>query len=367
VSSAAPLVDQGVVLAQCRAAAEKRLVNQLALIGERLAETVHAQALASGDRLERDRCLKTVERLRHQGHALLDAFRKEFAERVEERTRALQGIGLAPNGLDRQALSMVTTSVLEYEIAVEKLHARLKECARVELDLLARRLATLCRCPTPTSEQNPFGTLPIAHGIVAGLAELDVDVRMIRALGPMLEKHLAEPVRELLLMLDGLLDKLRIEPAAAPKPAPTTTTAGVTSAPVALAVPSKVKSPAAEAAAARAVATARAGASLPAAIERFLKETWLQLLARCYAAEGSQGSSWREAVQTMHELVWSLQPKGDSAERAHLVELLPGLLKRIVAGMDAVALEPDLRTAVLDELIAQHRKVLHTPRGTAPL
>jgi hypothetical protein len=63
----------------------------------------------------------------------------------------------------------------------------------------------------------------------------------------------------------------------------------------------------------------------------------------------------------MQELVWSLKPITAPAERARLVALLPGLLKRVSAGMDAAGMSVENRKSVLDELMARHREILQPP------
>ncbi len=60
---------------------------------------------------------------------------------------------------------------------------------------------------------------------------------------------------------------------------------------------------------------------------------------------------------TTQELVWSLKPKPDPAERAKLMGALPALLKKVGAGMEA-ELDADGRKLVFDALMAHHREIL---------
>jgi hypothetical protein len=109
------------------------------------------------------------------------------------------------------------------------------------------------------------------------------------------------------------------------------------------------------------LASALDGATLPMLLEVFLRETWGELLARAHAAGGYDGAAWSDAANTMQELVWSLKPITAPAERARLVALLPGLLKRVSAGMDAAGMSVENRKSVLDELMARHREILQPP------
>jgi hypothetical protein len=111
-------------------------------------------------------------------------------------------------------------------------------------------------------------------------------------------------------------------------------------------------------AAARAVESELAGATLPPAVEIFVRQSWHRVLARAHAAGGAEGAPWQEAVGTLRELIWSLRPRLEAGERARLVALLPPLLKKVTLGIDAVMLDPESRKAVLDALMAHHRQLL---------
>ena len=90
------------------------------------------------------------------------------------------------------------------------------------------------------------------------------------------------------------------------------------------------------------------------------EETWTQVLMRAYA-QGPDSPPWRDAVDVMNELIASVKPGIDPAERTRLKTVLPGLLKKLQAGMDAVQLDADKRKAVLDMLMVHHREILLGP------
>jgi hypothetical protein len=260
---------------------------------------------------------------------------------------------------------MLKTNVVENEAAIGRLSICLKEQAGAELTELSARCATLFKRAAVNDGDNPIGPTTIARGVFAGFAALKFEGRTLRATRAELEKQLAPPVHDLYRGLNSALAGLGVAPtvsrsAAAPGSAagaPAASSSGEASTPASAGVGSG-PSWDAEVEAASAVATVLAGSSVPAPVESFLKETWLRLLARAYDAQGAEGAAWREAVGTMQELVSSLKPKLEPAERARIVGLLPTVLKRLTAGMDAVGLAPEHRKAFLDALMIQHRELL---------
>jgi len=347
------------VLAQCRAAALQRLYAQLDPILGALAEECHKHVQAARDREERDDYARAVGRLRDRHGEFLEGFKKEYAEQFDAAAQALQGAGTVRRDASGDDLAMLKTNLLENQVAVGKLAAQLKQATAAPLTELSGRMATLFRQAAVDDGDNPLGPLAIASAIYAGVAGLDLPGRVMRAMRPELEQRLVAPVRELYLGLNGALDRLGIAPAApkaagappAARPAAATQPAAAGTAP----------SPASLGAAKAAVSSALHGAGVPAAVALFLQDTWTAVLARAHADQGTDSAAWRESLATMNELLATLKPAPDPAERSRLVGLLPALLKRLTAGMDAVALDPARRKAVLDALMPLHRELMRGP------
>lgn len=376
MADGASVLDRKVVLTQCRTAADKHLCAKLERVLEAVGGQVDDLARQAKNTAERAQHLRAVHELHNNRQSFFDAFRKELADRFEERARALAGTGLFPTEMGREELAMLKTNVVENEAAIGRLSIVLKEHTSAELAELSGRCATMFKRPAVNDGDNPIGPLTIARGVFAGFAALKFEGRTLRATRAELEKQLGEPVRELYRGLNAALAGLGIAPTvprsgAAPASAamaaepsrPGVAASGAT--PPASAGGDAGPSWDAEVEAASAVATALGGASVPAAVESFLKETWMRLLARAYDAQGAEGAAWREAVGAMQELVASLKPKLEPAERARIVGLLPTLLKRLTAGMDAVGLAPEGRKVFLDALMVQHRELLR-PSGKSP-
>lgn len=338
--------------------AERRLFAAVEPMLDAIAAQLNELGQHAKDRAERDSLFECSGRLLGNRQAFLEGFQKEFLHRFVSYARALRDASSSRDELDREAAAMLKTNVLENEVAVIRLSVKLKSETSPELAELSRRLVTLFRLRALEDGHNPLGPMPIAHAMYAGLARARIEGIGARVLRPMLEERLCPAVRDLYRGLNQLMQSLGVEPAAErPAPPPSEVLPPLPElapAPEPMVGPS----PSDHTAAARVVAATIAGVALPQPVAAFLKKDWLGLLARMHALNGPEGAPWRDAVATMEELVWSLKPKADPAERAKLHAALPGILKRISIGMDAIGISPADRTPVLDALMAAHRKIL---------
>lgn len=366
MDAAPPAVDRRALLTQCRAAVEKRLCADLETLLAGLVPKLEALHRGAKERDERDQYANALSRLHGGRDAFLDRFRKEFSTRFAECVETLQR-GFDPFGGEpsRAELAAMRTNVLEGEVAIGKLAALAKQGAADELADLSARFATLFRRARVDDGENPLGPLVIARSVYAGVGALELQGRATRAVRDEIEQQFVAPIAALYKGVNGALASNGVAPArppagaarAAPRAAPEAAAAPAASP---RAQPAAVP-PASASAADRALASAMEGAEIPMLLEVFLRETWAELLARAHAAGGYDGAAWGEAAKTMQELVWSLKPKALPAERTQLVALLPDLLKRVSAGMEAAGMAPDGRKAVLDELMARHREILQPP------
>jgi serine/threonine protein phosphatase PrpC len=95
-------------------------------------------------------------------------------------------------------------------------------------------------------------------------------------------------------------------------------------------------------------------APVPAPVVAFLRTHWRHLLGERLFRDGEQGARWREGVQTMDQLLWSITPKPDSASRDRLLAMLPFLLEQLKAGMRELGLSSDVREPFLRALSELH-------------
>lgn len=351
MSNATPAYDGGAIVNQCREAVRTRLSAQLPPLLGSIADRLLKESQATRDREERDQYADAANRLRGRQAAFVEAFQTELVARIDASTQALQS-GRGGSG-DDEDLSTLKTNLLENQVAVNKLAVLLKQGAGAELSPFTGRIASVFGRWMLDDGDNPVGPMAIAFAVYAGVDALELKSRAARAIRPDLEKQLVAPVCELYRVMNGALERAGIAPVD-PGGAPAQVAADAGAADGA---GGSQPSPAAQAAAAQTVSAMLGVAAVPPPVATFLTEIWTQVLARTHA-QGTNSAAWRDAVDVMNELIASVKAGIDPAERARLKGVLPGLLKKLQAGMDAVALDADKRKAVLDMLMVHHREIL---------
>ena len=349
MSDAAPAIDRRAFLTQCRIAVEKRLQEQLVPLLDALSPQLEELLRNSRDREEREQYSNALSRLGSGREKFMSAFHTEFESRFDACARALEGTGQFLREPGREELAAMKTNMVENEVAIGKLAALTKGHDTASLAELSARFATLFRRPAVDDGDNPVGPLCVARGVYAGMSALGIEGRGLRAVRAELEKNFLAPVTELYKKLNEIFASKGIEPARAP--------AGFGHAPSAAAAAQSDSGNASRVAAEQALASALGRMDLAPVLDMFFRQIWVGVLARAHSA---QGAAWQQAVETTKALAWSLQPKPDPAERAKLVSLLPTILKRVTTGLEG-ELDEGGRKLVLDELMAQHRDILHPP------
>ncbi len=106
---------------------------------------------------------------------------------------------------------------------------------------------------------------------------------------------------------------------------------------------------------------------VPETVREFLRRDWAQLLNKDYIDEGEQGAHFNSHVETMRELVWSVQPKPDMDARLMLVRILPGLLKRLREGATDIELPAKLGDHFFANLVILHANAVRPNAQPVPL
>ncbi len=75
---------------------------------------------------------------------------------------------------------------------------------------------------------------------------------------------------------------------------------------------------------------------LPDLVRVFIDDLWRELLSRVYVEHGEAADIWQQALCTLDDLIWSVQPKTGPDERKRLMAMLPVLLRRLPEGVALV-------------------------------
>jgi hypothetical protein len=106
---------------------------------------------------------------------------------------------------------------------------------------------------------------------------------------------------------------------------------------------------------------------VPDTVREFLRRDWARLLGTDYIREGEQGAHFNSHVETMRELVWSVQAKADMDARLMLVRILPGLLKRLREGVAELDLPQKLSENFFATLVILHANAVRPNAQPVPL
>jgi hypothetical protein len=106
---------------------------------------------------------------------------------------------------------------------------------------------------------------------------------------------------------------------------------------------------------------------VPEAVREFLRRDWSRLLTTDYIEEGEQGAHFSSSVETMRELVWSVQSKADMDARLMLVRILPGLLKRLREGTTKINFPAKLADRFYATLVILHANAVRPNTQPVPL
>ncbi|WP_374439909.1 DUF1631 domain-containing protein [Pseudomonas panipatensis] len=82
------------------------------------------------------------------------------------------------------------------------------------------------------------------------------------------------------------------------------------------------------------------GRTLPEVVVRLLQEAWSKVLLLTCLKHGTESAQWQEALATMDDLIWSVEPHEDAESRMRLLEMVPQLLKSLREGLSSAAFDP---------------------------
>jgi len=98
-------------------------------------------------------------------------------------------------------------------------------------------------------------------------------------------------------------------------------------------------------------------------VRNFLTTSWVHALTSAHANAGEEGETWKDWLKAMDELLWSVKPKMTADERKELVTRLPGLLKRLHAGMAAISMDLVEQKQFFADLVSCHTRAVKAGLG----
>jgi hypothetical protein len=105
---------------------------------------------------------------------------------------------------------------------------------------------------------------------------------------------------------------------------------------------------------------------LPGAVLEFIIQEWLRYMLVVFAKGGRDGVEWKGAIETMDQLIWSLEPVKTLEDRKKLAALVPLLVRKLMVGMNAVGVEPQVRERFMGAMMECHTVSLAKVKEGAP-
>ncbi|MCY1203320.1 hypothetical protein D9M72_148220 [compost metagenome] len=96
------------------------------------------------------------------------------------------------------------------------------------------------------------------------------------------------------------------------------------------------------------------GRTLPEVVVRLLQEAWSKVMLLTCLKHGVESAEWQCALQTLDDLIWSVEPHEAPEARARLLELVPGLLKSLREGLASAAFDPFSTSEFFSQLETLH-------------
>ena len=108
------------------------------------------------------------------------------------------------------------------------------------------------------------------------------------------------------------------------------------------------------------------GKTLPQSVLAFVHDAWSNVLLMTCLKHGHLSLKWQADVQTMMQLIWSVQRHDQPDAREHLLTLVPGLLKSLREGLSSSAFDPFSISEFFSELERLHVQMFE-PLGHSPV
>jgi len=99
------------------------------------------------------------------------------------------------------------------------------------------------------------------------------------------------------------------------------------------------------------------GKVLPLTVVEFVQQAWSKVLLLTCLKHGEHSSEWREGLQTMEQLIWSVQRHTDPDAAMQLLALVPDLLKALRNGLNSAAFDPFATSEFFSQLEALHLQI----------
>ena len=100
------------------------------------------------------------------------------------------------------------------------------------------------------------------------------------------------------------------------------------------------------------------GTNLPPVVIELLRDGWSSYLFLVHVKEGVESQAWEDALATVDDLIWSVQPAADKSYTSQLLKLIPSLLQRLRKGLTSISFSKVKMRNLFKELESIHLNCL---------
>lgn len=101
-------------------------------------------------------------------------------------------------------------------------------------------------------------------------------------------------------------------------------------------------------------------------VETFLESRWIKVLTLAYSVKEEKPHAIADAIKTMDDLIWSIQPKYSLAQRQEMVNRLPSILSRLNKWLSLIKWEDADRIIFFADLAECHASIVRSPLELSP-
>jgi uncharacterized protein DUF1631 len=108
---------------------------------------------------------------------------------------------------------------------------------------------------------------------------------------------------------------------------------------------------------------------VPRFVVDFLIQHWIKFMLLVHVKRGKDSDAWKASLQTMDELIWSVEPKEKLEDRKKLATMVPPMLKRMTACLNGAGVDKTVVSRFFDDLMKLHTEIVgkeEEPAKAAP-
>jgi len=330
------------VFDKCRRLMTGRLRRSLSLMMYQLNESLFEMAFNQGGDVTSSPYFELIRQIQFRKREFGVRFENQLSASFDQFAGAVSGRITAPDGN------------VEVPVCAALVQSR---CAHSLLEL-DRRLNLLVGRPDPNVARNPMLPEVVYEAFHHACRDLDTDDEIRPLLLVLFEKHIAVQLQQIYRDANALLEREGVFADDGPavrqlsgfnsSAAPDVRGEKITGFWIGAQIERRISNH-----------------EVPGFVRDFLFVNWRVVLESAFKRRGENSLEWKKAMQTLADLVSSVQPVRDPEQKRQILRMLPGLLFRLKTGMRSAGVSMEEQRRFLAELKEHQMNCMHGAAGDA--